>query len=141
MNIIETNTNLFYKELNGLCNPEELLKIAKKGIFLHTPLYNFKNIKNHKYIVDISVISNQYFMIFNDNQYKRFVHFLINTNEIVFTSKIIINKFFINKLINENNYDIIYIYFEKLKKKLLEFNNRLYYKIFVKIWFCINQIS
>ena len=34
MNEIEKNSNLFYEELNNACNPNTLLKIAKKNIIL-----------------------------------------------------------------------------------------------------------
>ncbi|KAG4094821.1 hypothetical protein H8356DRAFT_1427690 [Neocallimastix lanati (nom. inval.)] len=61
----EENTKDFYKELNGECDPEKLLNIAKQGIFLEKPLLNYKSIKDHEYVVDISIITNQLYMINN----------------------------------------------------------------------------
>lgn len=69
MEEIVINTNLFYEELNSTCNPETLLSIAGRDICLYEPLYKYDKIKNHKYIIDISCITNKHFMIFNDNQY------------------------------------------------------------------------
>jgi len=84
MNEIEKNTNLFYEELNNACNPNTLFKIAKKNKVLYSPLYKYKNIKYHKYVVDISIISNQYFVIYNNEQYERFINFLLNTENYIF---------------------------------------------------------
>jgi len=114
MDEIEINTNLFYEELFNSCNPDTLLKIAQKGICLYYPLYKYEKIKNHEYVVDISIISKQHFMIFNNIQYNRVVHYLINTDEYIFASKIIINKFFLDKIINETYYNVIDKYIDKL---------------------------
>jgi len=37
---------IFHKELNNECNPKVLLEIAKGGVFLDKPLFNYK--KNKK---------------------------------------------------------------------------------------------
>jgi len=118
MNEIEINTNLFYEELNSTCNPEKLLNIAKKKKkkVLYSPLYKYEKIKYNEIILDISYISNQYYMIFNDSQYKRIVHFLTKTNNHVFISKIIINKYFMDKIMNEKDHNIINLFFNNLFK-------------------------
>jgi len=41
MNNFEKNTKLFYQELNNNCDPEILLKLAKEGICLYEPLFNY----------------------------------------------------------------------------------------------------
>jgi len=109
---IEENTINFYQELHNECDPEKLLKIAKKGIFLIRPFFNYDKIKNHEYVVDISLYSKQYFFINNERQYERLTNFLF-TNEIPFiTSYIIINKYFMEKLYNEKRINIINQFFE-----------------------------
>jgi len=55
-------------------------------------------------------------MIFNDSQYKRIVHFLTKTNNHVFISKIIINKYFMDKIMNEKDHNIINLFFNNLFK-------------------------
>ena len=57
MNEIEINTNLFYEELFNSCNPDTLLKIAQKGICLYYPLYKYEKIKNHEYVIEISILA------------------------------------------------------------------------------------
>ena len=111
---IEKNTDLFYQELNSKCDPEVLLKIAKKGIFLYTSLYKNKRIKNHNYTIDISILARQYFMINTKQQYNHFIKILKNNFEeynlfSFYTSRkkwcdlIIINKRFIELLKDEKD--------------------------------------
>jgi len=69
MNNFEKNTKLFYEEINHNCDPDILLKLAKEGIFLYEPLLKYNKIKKYEYVVDISILSRQYFMIYK--QYHR----------------------------------------------------------------------
>ncbi|ORX56593.1 hypothetical protein BCR36DRAFT_345861, partial [Piromyces finnis] len=113
----EENTKDFYNELNGECDIERLLDIAKQGIFLKEPLFKYDKIKSHEYVVDISIINNQYFLINNDKQYNRLKYFKnYNYHSNVHTpeyycngifSLIIVNKFFIDKLLSEKDEDFI----------------------------------
>jgi len=75
MNIEKENNNeLFFKELKSkTCNPEILYNISLKGIYLYKPLYLYKRIKYHEYVVDISLMNKQYFIIYNDKQYERLI--------------------------------------------------------------------
>jgi len=59
-----------------------LLKIAKEGIFLNEPLFNYENIKNHEYVIEISNLANQYFKIYTEKQYKIFVTFIKDRNSL-----------------------------------------------------------
>ncbi|KAL6592819.1 hypothetical protein LY90DRAFT_520022 [Neocallimastix californiae] len=146
----EENTEDFYKELNGECDPKKLLYIAEQGIFLKEPLFKYDKIKDHEYVVDISVISNQYFLINNNKQYNRIKYFFKENdyiydkyrhlNRFCFSScsLIIINKYFIDKLLNEKDEkflkEVIYLLedFIKINEKnigdilmkiLIEFGN------------------
>ncbi|KAL6591233.1 hypothetical protein U3516DRAFT_854813 [Neocallimastix sp. 'constans'] len=118
----EENTKDFYNELNGECDPERLLYIANQGIFLDEPLFKHEKIKNHEYVVDINILSRQFYMINNDSQYNRFKYWCerINNNEIdllndlnyfdsytEYYSLIIINKYFIDRLLKEKNVEFI----------------------------------
>ncbi|ORX88239.1 hypothetical protein BCR32DRAFT_298833 [Anaeromyces robustus] len=73
---IEENTKLFYKELNGSCNVKKLLEIAEKCFMLYEPLFEYDNIKNNEYVVDISLLGNQYFVINTIEQYNRFKYLI-----------------------------------------------------------------
>ncbi|ORX77901.1 hypothetical protein BCR32DRAFT_247564 [Anaeromyces robustus] len=109
----EKNTDLFYKELNGDCNENVLLEIAKKGIFLYESLFNHDKLKNHDYVIDISILARQYFMINTESQYEHFFEIMENfekynifslyKNRYYCGKLIIMNKFFINKLYKEKN--------------------------------------
>jgi len=115
----EKKTKLFYKELKNECNPDQLLEIAKLGIFLYEPLLKFDGIRDHENVVEISVLSRQFFRIKTDKQYKKLVEFILSklhdkpalnsllpeTNE-CFTL-IIINQFLIEKLMKETNEEFI----------------------------------
>ncbi|KAG4086227.1 hypothetical protein H8356DRAFT_1297965 [Neocallimastix lanati (nom. inval.)] len=114
----EENTKDFYKELNGECNPEKLLNIAEQGIFLKEPLFKYEKKKNHKYVVDISVISNQFFSINNIEQYNRLKYFFkedyiygkyhqVNYFWGKYSPLIIINKYFIDKLLYEKDKEFL----------------------------------
>jgi len=53
---------------NKSYNFELLYNLSLKGIYL----YLYKNkIKYHKYVVDISLMNNQFTIIYNDKQYDR----------------------------------------------------------------------
>jgi len=133
----DSNTLLFYKELNSTCNPEKLLEIANKGIFLYEPLYTYNNIKYHEYVVDISFTANQNFMIFNDKQYKRLVYFLTNNDKNNSIKNIVINKYFLSKLMSETDYNVINNYISNLEKSLL--NESMDY--IIKYLFKYNYVS
>ena len=75
--MLEKNTKLFFAELNNDCNVNKLLEIAKKGILLYEPLFKYEKIKNHEYVVDISLIGNQYLLINTKKQYNRFKYIII----------------------------------------------------------------
>ncbi|ORX70385.1 hypothetical protein BCR32DRAFT_305533 [Anaeromyces robustus] len=110
----EENTKLFFKELNNNpCNIELLCSLSKKGIFLFDILYKYENIKYHEYVVDLSLENDQYFMIYNDRQYKRFIELMklykIKSKEKHFAIDLyfglaIPNEFFISKLINDEDF-------------------------------------
>jgi len=84
--VFEENMKEFYKELNGKCNPDKLLEIAKRGIYLYEPLLKYEKIKNHVYVVDISMMAGQYFMINNIKKIKsieidyNYINFKLNEN-------------------------------------------------------------
>ncbi|KAG4083262.1 hypothetical protein H8356DRAFT_1318916 [Neocallimastix lanati (nom. inval.)] len=111
----EENTKDFYDELNGECDPKRLLYIAEKGIFLKEPLFKYDKIKDNEYVVDISVISDQFFLINNNKQYNRLKYFFKEDRYIYdkyrhltpscndYFSLIIINKYFIEKLLYEKD--------------------------------------
>ncbi|KAG4082871.1 hypothetical protein H8356DRAFT_1351908 [Neocallimastix lanati (nom. inval.)] len=84
----EENTKDFYNELNGECDPEKLLYIAKQGIFLKEPLFKYKKIKNHEFVVDISVINEKFLKevivnrgIIPDMTFYIFKYFYSNTHK------------------------------------------------------------
>jgi len=112
----EENTKLFYEELNGDGNPEKLLEIAKRGIFLKEPLFkNEKLIKNHENAIEISILARQFFMINNDRQYEKFMNIVSGEEEYPLfpfqpsdTRKnyfflVIENEFFVKKLLKEKD--------------------------------------
>ncbi|KAG4082268.1 hypothetical protein H8356DRAFT_1753968 [Neocallimastix lanati (nom. inval.)] len=110
---VNDNTKKFYDELEGKCEPEILLEIAKKGIFLYEPLCKYDKIKNHKYVVLISILAEQYFMINNDVQYTELKNIILSNMEYTFTYKtkvinlLIVNEFILNKILNEKNIKVI----------------------------------
>ncbi|KAG4081824.1 hypothetical protein H8356DRAFT_969070 [Neocallimastix lanati (nom. inval.)] len=114
----EENTKDFYNELNSECDPEKLLYIAKQGIFLDEPLLKYEKIKNHEYVVDISIMCKQFYEINNKKQYNRLKYFykeikIKKNNEITrnwdndviheFYNIIVINKYLIDELLKEKN--------------------------------------
>ena len=108
----EENTKLFFNELKSKsCNFELLYNLSLKGIYLYRPLYLYKKIKYHEYVVDISLMNNQFFMIYNDKQYNRLIEIFkkyegnINNyyNKNKYRKLIILNEYIIKKLINDND--------------------------------------
>jgi len=68
----EENIRLFFEELNSeLCDPEKLKNLSLQRIFLYEPLFRFENIKYHEYAIDISIMNNQFCIIYNEKQYER----------------------------------------------------------------------
>jgi len=112
----EVNTSLFYEELNGNGNPDKLLEIARKGIFLYEPLFKNEKIKDHENTIEISILARQFFMINTDRQYEKFMDIISRKEEyplFPFDSKngtlenyfflLIENEFFIKKLLKEKD--------------------------------------
>jgi len=110
----EKNTKLFYKELkNNPCNIELLYKLSSEGIFLYDLLYKYNNIKYHECVVDISIKNNQYFKIYNDNQYNRYINMIKEykekkDNQYLNFRLIIPNKYFISRLVNDKELHLSY---------------------------------
>jgi len=98
----EENTKLFYNELQKKpCNFDLLYKLSLDGIFLYKPLFNYENIKYHKYEVSISIKYKQYFMINTRKQFRQFVDILKEKKSIILFNLVIPNKYFINKIVND----------------------------------------
>lgn len=116
---------MFYKELKSTCDPDKLLNISKKGIFLCEPLYKFEKIKYHEYVIDISLYARQYFFIYNKKQYERFFYCFKNFDlynifdlyytDINFINLIIFNKFFLKQLIKEKNNSKVNLIFNSVR--------------------------
>jgi len=117
MTIYDKNTNEFYKELNGNCCPEKLLEIARKGIDLYEPLFKYDKIKNHENVIEISLLTPQYFLINNDNQFNKLFDICTkrkNESNDDYYSRMryifklmIINKYIINKILTKEKDDMI----------------------------------
>jgi len=137
MATIEQNTKLFYEELNNNSNIDILLRLAKKGIFLYEPLFYNNKIKNSDYLIDISILSRQYFMINSKTQYERFFYIIEHYDEYNifslymtkynFVSLLIINEYFIKQLMNDNNenhIEVVLNYYSNthILKILLKYN-------------------
>ncbi|ORX64715.1 hypothetical protein BCR32DRAFT_272990 [Anaeromyces robustus] len=123
---VNNNTKKFYEELEGKCDPEILLEIAKKGIFLFEPLYKYDKIKNHKYVVLISILAEQYFMINNDTQYIELKNIILsnfehpnktNNTEGMIIRLLIVNKFLLNEIINEKNVHMKDLFYTEIHKE------------------------
>jgi len=121
----EINTDSFYKELNKKnCDPEYLLKLSENGIFLMEPLFNYESIKFNEYVIDISLMNHQFFIIYTDKQYNRFMKYCYSdkdTKYLTFSSGkmnkydlLIVNKFFINKLSKESNREFLLKFISKI---------------------------
>ncbi|ORY05941.1 hypothetical protein LY90DRAFT_678417 [Neocallimastix californiae] len=92
----EENTKYFYNELNGECDPERLLCIAEQGIFLKEPLFKYDKIKDHEL---------KYFFMEEDYIYGKYCH--LNCFLGKYSSLIIINKYFIDKLLYEKDKEFL----------------------------------
>jgi len=108
----EENTKLFFNELkSNSCNFELLYNLSLKGIYLYKPLYLYKKIRYHEYVVDISLMNNQFFMIYNDKQYNRLIEVFEkyerknynNNNKNKYRKLIILNEYIVKKLINDKD--------------------------------------
>ncbi|OUM58767.1 hypothetical protein PIROE2DRAFT_15871, partial [Piromyces sp. E2] len=126
--VYEINTENFYNELNNACNPEKLLQIAKQGIFLYESLFKHSKIKDHEYVVEISILAGQHFMINNIKQYNRFKEILLSKTSIflncipppnvspndkeMYLELLIPNIFFIDQFINDTDKDFKKVLFE-----------------------------
>ncbi|ORX77014.1 hypothetical protein BCR32DRAFT_302928 [Anaeromyces robustus] len=113
MTEVEINTKLFYEEINNNCNPEKLLEIAKKGIFLYEPLFKNEKVKNLEVVIEISIYSSQFFMVNTIEQYNKFIH-LLNQKEVIIhpfndyniVNLLIINKYLLIQLLKEEDINI-----------------------------------
>jgi len=97
------NTRSFYKEYYNKCNPDKLLKNAKKGITLYEPLNLYKY--THPNSIDISIITKQSFMITNLNQYRKLNQKIKHSNNNKYENyelNLIYNKFITKYFINDN---------------------------------------
>jgi len=98
----------FYDEYNTICNPTKLLEIAKRGILLYEPLDSDK--LQHPYLVDISVLAHQNFMVSNIDHYNRFKTLIVcdqYNDEYIHNNifnLLIINKTFIDFFIFDNDF-------------------------------------
>jgi len=122
----------FYDEYNTICNPTKLLEIAKRGILLYEPLDSLKLV--HPYLVDISVLAHQNYMISNIDQYNRIKTLIVsdlydeyNQNNIL--NLLIINKTFIDFFIFDN----VFIEFLMNNTKNDNLNNYNYVRIIHKL--------
>ncbi|OUM63913.1 hypothetical protein PIROE2DRAFT_9444 [Piromyces sp. E2] len=98
----EENTKLFYEELNGNGNPNKLLEIARRGIFLYEPLIKNEKIKDHENAIEISLLARQFFMINTDRQYEKFMDIVSRKEEYpLFPFEK--NEFFMKKLLEEKD--------------------------------------
>ena len=116
MSNYEKNTDLFYEELNGECNPDTLLNIARNGIFLYEPLFNNNKLKYHENTIEISILAGQYFMIFNRKQYQKMVDLSYIEECIMYPylrrsynicDLVVVNKYLIDQLMIEENEKIL----------------------------------
>ena len=83
------------------------------------PLFKYDKIKDHEYVVDISIINNQFFLVNNNKQYNRLKYFFMEEDYIYgkychlncflgkYSSLIIINKYFIDKLLYEKDKEFL----------------------------------
>ena len=124
----ENNTIRFYEELENECNLEKLLNIAKDGIFLYKPLFYYDKIKFHEYAIEISMLSDQYFMIFNKIQYNKFFEIVKknqnkgNTKHMPFSDidNLLLNREFLDIIIKETDiYILKYFMYNICHKDLL----------------------
>jgi len=141
MNIYDKNTKLFYNVLKYNCDPDKLLLLARKGIFLYEPLYRYNKFKNHKYVIEISILGHQFFMINNKNQFYQFLHLLPYFKNFTIypynnvSDLVIINKYFIEQLISETNKrKEILLYINQCNELLLEYYLFKYSKISFNVY-------
>ena len=110
---VEKNTKLFFEELNKEnCDPKILYEISLKNIYLYEPLFKYDNIRYHEYVVDISLKNKQFFIIYNEKQYNRFLALKEKYENEKFNGErmfqlIIKNKYFISKLVEDDFVGII----------------------------------
>jgi len=99
----EENTTQFFKELeNDSCDVELLYNLSLKGIYLYEPLFRYESIKYHEYVVDISLMNNQYFKIYNDKQYERLKKVYTNYEDICHL-RLLLNRYIVNKFVNDSS--------------------------------------
>ena len=111
MNERLSNTEIFNNELKNNCNCEKLLKIASKGIFLQEPLFNHPKLKYTEHVIEISILSNQFYIIRNKKQYNKFIElYKHKKNYLTYPCddgyvfrNLILNKYVIKQLSKENN--------------------------------------
>ena len=156
MNDIKINTILFYTELSENCNPKKLLEIVRNGVDFNINrrvLEEKDKIKYHINAVEICLLAGTNFVIYNNQQYKKFKYFYFRENSIDLLFKncprstkdvcafgfssicsnedylklIIPNEFFVKKFINDIDYfksEKDIIYDEKHKKIKFKFGRK-----------------
>jgi len=123
----------FYDEYNTICNPTKLLEIAKRGILLYEPLDSDK--LQHPYLVDISVLAHQNFMVSNIDHYNRFKTLIVcdqYNDEYIHNNifnLLIINKTFIDFFIFDNDF----IEYLMNSNESNNFSNYNYVRIILKL--------
>ncbi|OUM63988.1 hypothetical protein PIROE2DRAFT_20596 [Piromyces sp. E2] len=122
----------FYDEYNTICNPNKLLEIAKRGILLYEPLDPLKLI--HPYLVDISVLAHQNYMVSNIDQYNRIKTLIVSDLYDEYSRNHILNLLIINKtFIDFFIFDTEFIEFLMNNDKNDNFNNYNYVRIIHKL--------
>jgi hypothetical protein len=122
----------FYDEYNTICNPNKLLEIAKRGILLYEPLDPLKLI--HPYLVDISVLAHQNYMVSNIDQYNRIKTLIVSDLYDEYSQNNILNLLIINKtFIDFFIFDTEFIEFLMNNDKNDNFNNYNYVRIIYKL--------
>jgi len=122
----------FYDEYNTICNPNKLLEIAKRGILLYEPLDPLKFV--HPYLVDISVLAHQSYMVSNIDQYNRIKTLIVSDQYDEYNQNNILNLLIINKtFIDFFIFDTEFIEFLMNNDKNDNFNNYNYVRIIHKL--------
>ncbi|OUM58536.1 hypothetical protein PIROE2DRAFT_64348 [Piromyces sp. E2] len=104
---MDNNTKLFYETLKGGDTELDMYKLfllSKQNLFLREPLCKYDKTKYQKFIVRISVNSDQLFMVTCFKQYHEFIKIMEKSSV---WHLVIINKFILSQLIKEDNTTLI----------------------------------
>jgi len=104
---MDNNTELFYEEIKSNDEPDmyKLFQLSKQKLFLREPLCKYNKTKYQKFVVRISVNSDQLFMVTCFKQYNEFLRVMEKSSV---WNLVIINKFILSQLIKENNVTMIH---------------------------------